>query len=158
MIVWSPGTAGDRSSSEIRRMVSVQHMEWRRRAGMILAAIITAPLAVSCGSSTPVSPTVSPAPAHVVPSTVMIMDTGPDPKDVTIAVGSTVSFMNHDTVAHAVAGGSDPARPDCPEIDAVGVLMPGDVRSTLPFTSARTCEYHDPRVGSSRFTGRIVIR
>jgi plastocyanin len=88
----------------------------------------------------------------------MIMETGPSPNDLTIAVGDTVTFMNHDSVPHGVAGGSDPARPDCPEINAVGVLLPGEIRSTMPFTTAKTCEYHDPRVTSATFNGRIVIR
>jgi plastocyanin len=140
-------------------MIGVQHAECHYRAGVILSLIITLPLVASCGSSTPASPSPSSsAPAHAVPFTVMIMETGPSPKDLTIAVGDTVAFMNHDAVPHAVAGGSEPARPDCSEINAVGVLMPGEIRSTSPFTAAKTCEYHDPRVRSATFNGRIVIR
>ena len=140
-------------------MISFQHAEWHHGARIISTLIVTVPQAVSCGSSTPASPSAgAPGPTQAVPSFVMIMDTGPTPKDLTIAVGEAVTFMNHDAVTHGVAGGSDPARPDCPEISAVGILTPGDTRSTLPFTSAKTCEYHDPRVGSDTFTGRIVVR
>ena len=89
---------------------------------------------------------------------VMILDSGPSPKEIAIGVGDTVQFMNHDTVPHGVAGGAEPARPDCPEITSIGVLMPGEIRSTSPFTTAKTCDYHDSRVSSSQFTGRIVIR
>jgi plastocyanin len=89
---------------------------------------------------------------------VMIMPTGVTPPELTIAVGERVTFMNHDTVAHGVAGGADPTKPDCAEINAVGVLVPGEIRSTAQFTAAKTCEYHDFRVQSSLFNGRIVIR
>ena len=95
---------------------------------------------------------------HTLPSTVMIMATGVTPTELTIAVGDRVTFMNHDTVPHGVAGGSDPAKPDCPEINAVGLLAPGEIRMTGQFTAARTCDYHDPRVQSALFNGRIVIR
>lgn len=87
----------------------------------------------------------------------MIMSTGVTPAEIIIPVGERVTFMNHDTVPHAVAGGSEPAKPDCPEIDAVGVLAPGELRATAPFVAARTCEYN-PRSPSALFKGRIVIR
>jgi plastocyanin len=138
-------------------MVRIQRTESHHPARRIVAMIVALPLAASCGSSTPASPTSNPG-AHTLPSTVMIMDTGPTPKELTIGVGATVTFMNHDAVPHGVAGGAEPARPDCPEINAVGVLMPGEIRSTSPFTTAKTCEYHDSRVSSSLFSGRIVIR
>jgi plastocyanin len=132
----------------------------RRRHWRTLLMLTSAvPLMLSCGSVTPVSPGgAAPPPTHTVPLTVMIMETGPTPRDITVVVGATVTFMNHDTVPHGVAGGASPAQPGCPEIDAVGVLEPGDIRSTLPFTSVRSCEYHDPRGGSDTFTGRIVVR
>jgi plastocyanin len=106
-----------------------------------------------CGSSSPAEPT-----THTLPSTVMIMSTGVTPAEVTVAVGDRVNFMNHDSVTHSVAGGADPTRPDCPEINAVGVLAPGDIRPTAPFTTAKTCQYHNPRMQSALFTGRIVVR
>ena len=88
----------------------------------------------------------------------MIMPSGVTPAEIIIPVGERVTFMNHDTVPHAVAGGSEPAKPDCPEIDAVGMLGPGELKSTAPFLAAKTCEYHNPRVQSAAFKGRIVIR
>lgn len=116
---------------------------------------IAAFLTLSCGSGSPATPTNT---AHTLPSTVMIMATGVTPNDVTIAVGERVTFMNHDTVSHSVAGGSEPAKPDCPEINAVGVLAPGEIRQTAPFLTAKACEYHNPRVQSALFNGRITIR
>ena len=83
---------------------------------------------------------------------------GVSPKEVTTTVGGTVIFTNNDTIPHDVAGGPDPANPDCREIDAVGFLTPGQTKQTAPLPVARTCDYHDHGFHSTLFNGRIVIR
>lgn len=129
----------------------------RVRHGVLAAAIVAVSLpGLSCGSSTPASP--SPGDSHTLVSTVMLESSGLNPREITIAVGERVSFMNHDTVAHTVAGGSGPAQPDCPEINAVGVLAPFEIRPTAVFPAAKTCDYHVPRGGAVLFSGRIVVR
>jgi plastocyanin len=89
---------------------------------------------------------------------VTITSSGVAPREITIAVGGRVTFVNNDSIPHDVAGGPEPARPDCPEIDAVGFLTPGQSRQTAPLLVARTCDYHDHGFHSALFTGRIVIR
>jgi hypothetical protein len=69
-----------------------------------------------------------------------------------------VTFVNDDAVNHDIAGGSEPARPDCRELDAVGFLTPGQRRASDPLPVARTCDYHDHAFHSPVMTGRIVIR
>ena len=122
---------------------------------LALTLIIAAPLAASCGSFSPTGATQGTDPAHAMPLTVMILPTGMSPDEVIVSVVDRVGFMNHDTIARQVAGGSDPAKPECPEIDEVGRIMPGEIRATAPLPTARTCEYH---VQSTAFKGRIVIR
>jgi hypothetical protein len=56
-------------------------------------------------------------------------------------------------------GGPDHTRLDCPEVDVVGFLVPGQRKDTAPFPTARLCEFHDHvNVGNPAFQGRIVIR
>jgi plastocyanin len=81
-----------------------------------------------------------------------------NPREITVAVGDQVTFVNNDMQPHDTAGGSDPATRDCPEIDAVGFLLPGQSRQTAPMRSARTCDYHDHMNHSPIFNGRIFIR
>jgi hypothetical protein len=88
----------------------------------------------------------------------MIMDGRPVPEELTIAVGERVSFMNHDRSTYTIAGGREPSGPDCPEVNAVGVLTSGDTRTTEPFATAKTCEFHVSRDKSALLAGRIVIR
>ena len=80
------------------------------------------------------------------------------PEELAIAVGERVSFMNHDRSTYTIAGGREPSRPDCPEVNVVGVLTSGDTRTTEPFTTAKTCEFHVSQDQSALLTGRIIIR
>jgi len=91
----------------------------------------------------------------------MLEATGPNPREITIGVGETVSFMNHEHVPYTVTGGPGPSGPSqsaCPEINAVGLLGPGDIRSTAPFSIAKTCDYHVPNGQAVLFSGRIIVR
>ncbi len=90
--------------------------------------------------------------------TVTILPSGVSPAEITVAVGDRVTFVNGDVQPHDTAGGPDPATRDCPEIDAVGFLLPGQSRQTAPMRLARTCDYHDHSNHAAIFNGRIIIR
>ena len=138
-------------------------MPWGLPLAKGLSAGVILVLAAGCGGgsgpSSPGAPTApSPAPVVPPPPIVTIGGTGVSPKEVTIAVGGRVTFVNNDVIPHDIAGGPDPAHPDCPEIDVVGFLTPGQQRATAAFATARTCEYHDHSFHSAIMNGRIVIR
>lgn len=100
-------------------------------------------------------PTTPPAPGTVI----TVTSTGMSPSVLTVPVGSRVTFVNADTRPHDLAGGPDPSRPECPEIDVAGFIVPGQSRQTGVFTVARTCEYHDHAyIGVAAFQGRIVVQ
>jgi len=80
------------------------------------------------------------------------------PPEVTIGAGGRVTFVNNDNIPHDIQGGPDPEHRDCPEIDAVGFLTPGQSKQTNPLTTVRTCDYHDHSFHGINFNGRIVIR
>jgi plastocyanin len=138
---------------------------WLRVQKAVSAAVICLVLAGCGGGSSSATPTpTGPSPAPAAPegpgttAIVTITAAGVSPKEVTIASGGRVTFINNDVRPHDIAGGPDPAHPDCPEIDAVAFLTPGQQRATAPFGTARTCEYHDHSFHSSIMTGTIVIR
>ncbi len=118
------------------------------------AATIIGVAAASCGSQTPTSP----AGGGALAWTVMLESTGLNPPEITVGVGDSVSFMNHEAAPFTIVGGAGPSQSACPEISAVGVLGLGEIRSTLPFTTAKTCDYHVPRGQAVLFSGRIVVR
>ena len=141
-------------------------MGWRLPLAKALSTGVTLLASIGCGgpaspSAAPAAPSIVPAvpaPAPPAPAIVTIGGSGVSPKELTVAVGDRVTFVNNDAIPHDMAGGPDPAHPDCREIDAVGFLTPGQQRATAAFPTARTCEYHDHSFHSPILNGRIVIR
>jgi plastocyanin len=123
-------------------------------------------LSAGCGASSPTEPTPpggsNAPPDNTTPATgtvVTVSATGVSPQVITVAVGARVTFTNTDTRSHDFSGGPDPSRPECPEIDAAGFVLPGQSKQTGVFATARTCVYHDHTyLGVPAFTGRIVIQ
>lgn len=122
----------------------------------------------ACGGgsspSSPSPPSVTPAPGPS-PSpaaggaTVTITSAGVSPKQVEIAVGSRVTFVNQDGVTHEIDSNPHPVHTDCPPINEVDVLGPGQSRQTGVFTAARTCGYHDHgQPTNPALQGTIVVR
>ena len=137
---------------------------WRRKMFSSLVTGAFAAAASTCGggssSSPPAGPPTSPTtplpPAD--PPVIRITPAGTEPRQLVVATGERVTFVNNDVQPHDIAGGPDPATPDCREIDAVGFLVPGQSRQTAPLPVARSCDYHDHQNHAPIFTGRIVIR
>jgi hypothetical protein len=135
----------------------------RRKILSSLVTIALAALASTCGGGSsggaPQGPPTGPTPPPPAdPPVIRIAATGADPRQLIVAVGERVTFVNNDVQPHDIQGGPDPATPDCREIDAVGFLVPGQSRQTAPLPVARTCDFHDHQNHAPIFTGRIVIR
>ena len=81
------------------------------------------------------------------------------PSPVTIAVGQSVTFVNSDSRSHDMESDPHPAHTDCPSIANVGLLQPGQSKSTLGFSSSGSCGFHDHNNSDSAgLKGRIVIQ
>jgi hypothetical protein len=74
--------------------------------------------------------------------TVTITSDGLSTKAITAAKGSTIVFVNKDSVTHIPSSNPHPIHTDCPEIN-VGALAPGESRATQALNNARTCGFHD---------------
>jgi plastocyanin len=121
-----------------------------------LAVLLCLPLA-SCGgggSSTPTNPT-----PPINPSTFTISSTGVTPKEMTVSPGARVLFVNNDSRRHDMTSDPHPEHDACPEINAVGVLTPGQNRETLNLVAVNTCGFHDhENPDNANLRGRIIIR
>jgi len=85
--------------------------------------------------------------------------TGVTPKAVQVPLGGRVRFVNSDTQPHYIGSDPHPDHTDCPDINQVAVLLPGQSRETGNFVQDRTCGYHDhdnPTVTSLQ--GSITIK
>jgi plastocyanin len=94
------------------------------------------------GSSTPApTPTPNPGPTTST-NTITITSTGASPRDITVARGSQVTFVNNDSGIHDMASDPHPEHTGCPEI-TVGFMSANQSRTTNNLNTARTCTYHD---------------
>src|SRR2546425_4932338 len=92
------------------------------------------------GSSTPLP---SPTPSPGDTATITIANNAVSPRNITIARGSQVTFVNNDSRTHEMFSNPHPEHSDCPEINDVGFLNPGQSRQTGNMNTVRTCGYHD---------------
>jgi len=81
------------------------------------------------------------------------------PAQVTINVGQSVTFVNSDTRLHDMTSNPHPSHTDCPPMNVVGNLSPGQTKLTNAFTTARTCGFHDHgNPQNAALQGSITIR
>jgi plastocyanin len=126
----------------------MQHVtRWDARVG---ALAVVAALA-ACAKSSPSPP--------VETTTITITSAGVSPRNVSIAVGERVRFVNNDSRPHNMASDPHPEHNDCPEFDQVGFLTPGQARETGNLVTARVCGFHDHDLPESvPLTGSVTIR
>jgi plastocyanin len=112
-------------------------------------------LAAGCSGSDTSTSTVAPA----GPLTFTISSAGVSPKTMTVAVGSQVTFVNNDSIAHEMHSDPHPEHTDCPELNQVGFLAPGQARQSGNLNIVRTCGFHDHAQPLNTFLqGSILIR
>jgi len=120
---------------------------------------VTALIALAaCGGGSPSSP--SPGGGNSA-TTITITSAGVGTTQLNISPGTRVTFVNNDIRAHNMTSDPHPDHLDCPEINSVGLLQPGQSRETGNLVAIRTCGFHDhddPPPSGNRWTGRITIR
>lgn len=97
------------------------------------------------------SPAASPAPIieegmmeeekKMEKNTIIINSSGFAPKNVTVKVGESVTWMNNDSENHTVNSSPHPTHTDNPFLN-VGLIRP-DEKKSLTFDKAGTYKYHD---------------
>ncbi len=110
--------------------------------------------AATCGGS-PAGPGTPP----VETNTITITAAGATPKNVQVALGQRVRFFNHDDRPHNMTSDPHPDHNDCPDLNQVGFLSPGQSRETGNLVEVRTCGFHDhDDANNNGLKGSIVIR
>ncbi len=118
---------------------------------MAVMAVITMTSACSSEDS-PVSPGGSSS------NMITISATGANPQTLQIRLGERVLFVNNDSVNHDMSSDQHPSHLDCPAVNQVGFLAPGQSRETGNFVRAETCRFHDHiNPANASLTGSIVI-
>lgn len=122
----------------------------------VIAACGAYALLTACGGSkTPTAPQTPPTSGP----TVTIDSSGLVPRTIEIPLGGRLTIVNNDRVSHDMGSDPHPFHEDCPELNQIGMLEPGQARTSGNLVEARTCGMHDhirPLVTSLQL--RITIR
>ena len=127
---------------------------WGRAVTCMLLAL--PPLGCG-GSDNPSSPPAGPTPN---PYTITISGSGVvAPKELMVPPGSRVMFVNNHSRRHEMASDPHPEHDDCPSLDQIGLLNPGQSRESGNLVTVRTCGFHDHgEPDNVNLRGSIVIR
>jgi plastocyanin len=113
--------------------------------------------AVGCDYNSPMAPDNSESGPEG--ATIAITSSGLTPSAVSITSGQSVTFINNDSVAHEIVSAPVPSYDDCPSINRVGRLEPGQSRQTGALTAARSCGFLDLlQTGDRRWQGTIAAQ
>jgi hypothetical protein len=132
-----------------------------RTVRLALAAAAAAALAIACGgssSSSPSGPTGACTPSSN-PNTIVIQNNQVCPTTITIARGSQVTMINNDSRVHEMDSDPHPEHTQCPELNQIDFLNPGQSRSSGNLNTARSCGFHDhSNPDAASLKGTIVIQ
>lgn len=124
----------------------------RRR--VLLCGMLVLQAACGGGGTSP-TPPVADNPNQVTISAAGIIT----PREIVVPPGSRVLFINNHSRPHQMASDPHPDHTDCPEINQVGLLAPGQRRETGNLVTVRTCGFHDhDNPDDASLRGHIVIR
>jgi hypothetical protein len=92
-------------------------------------------------------------------ATITLTPTGLTPIEVRVPAFSKVLFINNDVRPHDINSDPVTAHTDCPPINAVGMLAPGERRSTGTLGVPRICGFHDHNNQlDAAWKGRIIVQ
>lgn len=139
----------------------------RRCLGFVTALAMIGAL-TACGSSSPTSPSTGggggtggggTGGGGTGGTTITITTSGVSPRTLTVPAGTRVTFTNNDTRPHDMSSNPHPEHTDCPVINDVGFIQPGQTKLTGNLTAVRTCGFHDhDQPTNTALQGSITIQ
>jgi plastocyanin len=125
-----------------------------RRRVRLASICATLALAACGGGATPSTPATPDNPNQIVISAAGVVT----PSQLTVTAGSRVLFINSHSKPHQMASDPHPEHTDCPEINSVGLLAPGERRETANLVVVRACGFHDhDDPDNASLHGRIIV-
>ena len=119
------------------------------RVGRLLRGVLLGSgiaIVAACGSSSSTTPS-GPSGGGCTPSananTLVIQNNTICPSTLTVARGTQITILNSDSRTHEMDSDPHPEHTDCPELNQVGFLNPGQSRQSGNLNTARKCGLHD---------------
>ena len=115
------------------------------RTPRTLITLAALAFAVSCGvsSSSPSTGSGATCTPSTNANTLVIQNNTICPQTITVARGSQLTILNSDSRAHEMNSDPHPEHTDCPELNQIGFLNPGQSRQSGNLNTARKCGMHD---------------
>ena len=116
-----------------------------RRIYFMAVALVVAGVAAGCGdddNGSPTSPSTGGGGGSTNTTTITLTSSGASPRDITVALGSRVTFVNNDSAPHDMDSNPHPEHTDCPALN-IGFIAPGASGISQNLTTARVCGFHD---------------
>jgi plastocyanin len=129
-------------------------------ARLLAAIAVVALAAAACGKSATTAPSSNSTCSNLPnATTILIANNAVCPQSLTVAPGTRVTFINNDTRTHEMDSDPHPEHTDCPELNQVGRLEPGQQRDSGNLNTPRRCGFHDHlNDGNAALRGSITIR
>lgn len=135
----------------------------------VAVGVSTMALLGACGGGSPTSPSGGGGSGARVTSTGTVGASGAtitigangavSPSQVTIAVGQSVTFVNSSTSVHDMESDPHPDHTNCPSINNINILSPGQTKLTFGFAGTGSCGFHDHNnPDTAALKGTIVIQ
>jgi hypothetical protein len=131
-----------------------------RRAGLSWALLAAAIVSSTCGGgSSPSSPSPSPGAGGGNTLIFTVTSSGVSPRTMTVPNGSRIVFVNSDSRPHDMTSNPHPTHEDCPELNQIGFLSPGQQRESGNLVTTRVCGFHDhDNPGTLTLQGSVTIQ
>jgi len=127
--------------------------------GTFAAFAVAAIFACSNSSGTTTTPTPTTCTASSTSTTITIQNGAVCPQNITVPRGTRVTFVNQDSVRHEMDSDPHPEHTDCPEINQVGNVEPGQSKQTGNLNIARRCGFHDHGLpNAAALRGSITVQ
>jgi hypothetical protein len=119
-----------------------------KRAGIGVAAALACAVALvaACGGGSAPSGSTGPSGSctpSTNPTTLTIQNNAICPQTLTVNRGTQITVVNLDSRNHEMDSDPHPEHTDCPELNQVGFLAPGQTRQSGNLNTARRCGMHD---------------
>lgn len=139
-------------------------MKFGNTATILAAAALSVALWMgACGGGggyTSPAPT-SPSPAPTTPTvgaTVTITASGVSDAAPRINVGQRIRFTNNGTGTHRIQSTPHGPHTDCPALNSIGTLAPGQSGESDPLNERRGCGWHDHRdPANTSLRGQVLV-
>jgi hypothetical protein len=93
-----------------------------------------------------------------VGATINLSASGVDNASPSVKLGERLRITNNDSQTHQMLTTPHGSHTDCPALNAIGALAPGQSGTSDPLTTSRGCGFHDHmNPNDNRFRGQVLV-